>query len=273
DVNRGWPVEAHYTPIRRDTHNLSIMKQPQPMKRMIRSAVNRVTEHFLFDSAYPAAEQVEFETFHRDVFIHCSKRLKYFEIIKRLKVDDELVKLCARVINARVSNLRTRPKGITNKKVEGFYQLLAGDDAGSRVKALTNEDQDYIYPAAGGGVDTNRPYFHPCIISSMKECFFTGSRGTYGQKYQARFSSCITDGPGKNELELPIPMVCIVATSAHASLDDWSQGYKRTKSDFRADAYESIYRGHELFLNTLREERPEFYHKLMSDLYNAVACV
>ena len=59
----------------------------------------------------------------------------------------------------------------------------------------------------------------------------------------------------------------------HASLDDWSQGYKRTKSDFRADAYESIYRGHELFLNTLCEERPEFYHKLMSGLYNAVACV
>lgn len=60
---------------------------------------------------------------------------------------------------------------------------------------------------------------------------------------------------------------------AHASLDDWSQGYKRTKSDFRAEAYEFIYRGHELFLTTLREERPEFYHKLMSDLYNAVACV
>jgi len=51
-------------------------------------------------------------------------------------------------INALVSNLRTRPKGISDKKVEGFYQLLAGDDAGSRVKALTNEDQDYIYPAA-----------------------------------------------------------------------------------------------------------------------------
>ncbi|KAF8804251.1 hypothetical protein BYT27DRAFT_7301508 [Phlegmacium glaucopus] len=259
DVNRGWPVEAHYMPIRWDARNLSIMKQPQPMKRMIHTAVNQVTEHFLFDSAYPAAKQVEFDTFYHDVFIQCLKRLKYFEITKRLKADNELVRLCARVINARVSNLHTCPKGITNKKVEGFYQLLAGDDAGSCVKALTNKDQDYIYPAAIC-VDTNHPYFHPCIISSMKECFFTGSRGTHGQKYQTQFSSCITDGPGKSELELPIPMVCIVATLAHASLDDWSQGYKRTKR-------------HELFLTTLREEHPEFYHKLMSDLYNAVACV
>ena len=69
------------------------------MKRMIRAAVHRITEIFLFDSAYPgAAEQVEFENFHRDLFIQCSKRLKYFEIIKRVKVDNELVKLCARVV-------------------------------------------------------------------------------------------------------------------------------------------------------------------------------
>ena len=89
-------MEAHYTPIRQDAHNLSIMKQPQPMKRMICAAVNQVTEHFLFDSAYPgAAEQVEFETFYCNVFIQCLKHLKYFEIIKRLKVDGELVKLCA----------------------------------------------------------------------------------------------------------------------------------------------------------------------------------
>ena len=96
DVNRGWPVEAHYTPICRDARNLSIMKQPHFMKRMIRAAVNQVTEIFLFDSAYPGtAEQVKFETFHQDLFIQCSKRLKYFDIIKRLKVDNELVKLCA----------------------------------------------------------------------------------------------------------------------------------------------------------------------------------
>lgn len=101
DVNKGWPAEAHYTPICRDARNLSIMKQPQPMKGMIRAAVNQVTELFLFDSAYPgAAEQAEFETFHRNVFIQCAKDLEFFEIIKRLKVDGELVKLCARVVRS-----------------------------------------------------------------------------------------------------------------------------------------------------------------------------
>jgi len=32
-------------------------------------------------------------------------------------------------------------------------------------------------------------------------------------KYEARFSSSICDGPEKDELELPIAMVCIVATT------------------------------------------------------------
>jgi TPP-dependent pyruvate/acetoin dehydrogenase alpha subunit len=37
-------------------------------------------------------------------------------------------------------------KKVTDGKVEGFYQLLAGEEAVKHVKALTNEDQDYIYP-------------------------------------------------------------------------------------------------------------------------------
>jgi hypothetical protein len=49
-------------------------------------------------------------------------------------------------INARISNLRTQSKKVTDGKVEGFYQLIAGEEAIKRVKALTDENQDYIYP-------------------------------------------------------------------------------------------------------------------------------
>ena len=62
-------------------------------------------------------------------------------------------------------------------------------------------------------MNAKRPYFNPCIISSIKEYFFTGSRGSLAQRYDASFSSSIKDGPEKNELELPIPMVCLVATT------------------------------------------------------------
>jgi Domain of unknown function (DUF6532) len=56
---------------------------------------------------------------------------------------------------------------------------------------------------------------HPAIISSIKDCFFTNARcGSLADKYAARFSSSIKDGPRKDEMELPIPMVCLIATTA-----------------------------------------------------------
>lgn len=98
DVNRGWPEEAHYVPVLPNARNLSIREQPLPMRRVIRAAVSHVSGNILFDSAYPVAEKLEFEAFHREVFIQCAKCLKYFEIVKRIRRDDELVRLCARVV-------------------------------------------------------------------------------------------------------------------------------------------------------------------------------
>jgi hypothetical protein len=72
------------------------------MRWMIRAAVTLVTGNTVFDSAYPSAERVEFETYHREVFIKCAKELKYFKIVKRIRKDDELVKLCARVVSIHI---------------------------------------------------------------------------------------------------------------------------------------------------------------------------
>jgi hypothetical protein len=99
DVNGEWPVEAHYVPVLPNARNLSIREQPPPMRRMIRAAVTRVTGDCLFDSAYPVAAKVEFETFYRNIFISCAKHLKYSAIVKRLQRDDELVKLFTRVVS------------------------------------------------------------------------------------------------------------------------------------------------------------------------------
>lgn len=101
-VNNNWPEEAHYTPVAPGARNISIKDQPTQMRRMIRASVNDVTGHFIFESAYPTANQAEFETFHRDIFLRCARRLEYPEIIKRLKDDYELVKLCARVVSTCV---------------------------------------------------------------------------------------------------------------------------------------------------------------------------
>lgn len=74
------------------------------MRRMIRASVTLVTGNSLFDSAYPSVEKAEFDTYYRNVFVKCAKQLKYSEIVKRIRNDEELVKLCARVVSILVSH-------------------------------------------------------------------------------------------------------------------------------------------------------------------------
>ena len=81
----------HYTPVHSNDHNLSIRKQPLPMRRVICAAISHVSGDIVFDSAYPVAEKVEFETFYHAVLSKCSKCLKYFEIIRCIQYDEELV--------------------------------------------------------------------------------------------------------------------------------------------------------------------------------------
>ena len=71
------------------------------MRKMIQASVSLVTGNSLF---YSSAEKAEFETYHCEMLIDCAKELKYFEIVKRIQKDDELVKLCARVVSIYISH-------------------------------------------------------------------------------------------------------------------------------------------------------------------------
>jgi Domain of unknown function (DUF6532) len=112
------------------------------------------------------------------------------------------------------------------------------------------------------------------------------------EKHDALFTSSVAEGPGNDERELPISMVCLIATTVsptslsqisliltlvkpqvHASLDEWSEGFYQKKGDFRSEAYEDVYNGHDMFLQDLKKKKPLYFHRLMADLYQLTACV
>ncbi|GLB45664.1 hypothetical protein LshimejAT787_2500560 [Lyophyllum shimeji] len=166
--------------------------------------------------------------------------------------------------------LRSDAKKMASGKVEGFYSLVPGDECKEIVKDITSMG-GYIFPkTASGSLNKKKPFGHPAALSSLKEYAFTGARGTLADRLANSFSSIIEDGPGADEPEIPAPMLCIIATAIHAALDDWSTGYLR-KTDFIADEYEDVYRGHALFLQQIREAKPAAYHHMMADLYTQVS--
>ena len=98
DVNTNWPTEAHYTPLQPGSRVLSVLSQPEPMKKTLRAAFRRVVGDVLFVSAYPTINTSEVQGYQRTVLKDCAKRLRYKDLAKRMDIDDELVRICASVV-------------------------------------------------------------------------------------------------------------------------------------------------------------------------------
>lgn len=166
DINSNWPADAHYTPPLRGTRVLSVLSQPEPMKQTLRAAFRHVTRDALFRTAYPSINTLDGQDYQKTVLCDCAKRLRFYELVKRFGIDDTLVKLCTSVVrtvhfliweealmltgvvgqlNSRVASIGTCAKEFTDKKVEGFYQLVGGEECRKRVIEYTKHI-NYIYP-------------------------------------------------------------------------------------------------------------------------------
>ncbi|GLB45106.1 hypothetical protein LshimejAT787_2000110 [Lyophyllum shimeji] len=270
NVNARWPLQAHYNPPPPGSRNLSLTSQPAPLHTLIKAAIRQVTGDALFVDMYPSVATID--DYFRQVLIKTANDLEYFALSDRLTTDKPLVDFISRLLGTRLSNVRCGAKKITLPKVETSFNLGGtSDERQEKAKALL-ASHDYMYPRLKDGnlILRTKPFHHPIIVSSMREYFFSATRGSMASKHAARFASSIPSGPQALELEVPLPMVCTIATAVYASINDWSSGFLK-KSEFNADEYEDVYRGHEMFLNNIRTSKPGAYHRLMADLYKDVS--
>ncbi|KAG6905734.1 hypothetical protein DXG01_001084 [Tephrocybe rancida] len=261
-VNAGWEPAAHYVPIQNGARNISITAQPPILKALIKIAICKATSDAMFDTAYPKVEMIP--DYHHQIILDAAKSLDADALLYRLQRDTVLVDHISRLLGAQ----------ITQPKIENAYNLGDDVEVEEHRKIVHNliKNGTYIYCHLGPKktlIARTKPYQEPAIISALKEYFFSGSCRSLASKHASRFTSRIKEGPASLELELPLPMVCMIATGIHASIDDWSTGYQK-KTDFNSEVYEDVYHGHELFLNNIRAGKAGAYHRLMADLYHLV---
>ncbi|KAG5654271.1 hypothetical protein H0H81_005120 [Sphagnurus paluster] len=269
DVNDAWPDEAHYVPPLPGARTIRINSQPPPLSTLIKAAIRQVIGDALFVDAYPSVSTID--NYFLQVLTDIGAHLEFPILVDRISVDRVLFSHIGRILSTRLSNIRCLAKRATLPKVETAYLLTGTSDERKKKIEKLIETGDYIYPRnLAGMLRRTQPFHHPVIVSSVREYYFTGTRMSFANRYMSRFTSSIETGPQALEREVPLPMVCMIATAVHAAISDWNTGYLK-KSEFNADEFEDVYRGHELFLKNIQNERPGAYHRLMADLYKEVS--
>ncbi|KAI0833352.1 hypothetical protein BC628DRAFT_1308004, partial [Trametes gibbosa] len=69
-----------------------------------------------------------------------------------------------------------------------------------------------------------------------------------------------------DENEIPMPMLALVGTALHASLNEWRSGSHKP-SAFSSDSYGDAYNEHILLLQGIQLKNPRAYHVMMHRLY------
>ncbi|KAF8986201.1 hypothetical protein BDQ17DRAFT_1335651 [Cyathus striatus] len=265
NINFGWGQEAHFVQPRPRARMISLLDQPQPFQDALKAAINIQTGDALFKTFFPDVGPT-YRNF-RKLLKGIAKQLNYPVLAERLGKDVSIGQEGGRVLNHHIGNMRGKSKAAVSSTVGAYYGIEALGTVAEQKELVMKilDDGDYVYPrtALGKLIDT-KPYYHPCLISGIQKFFFLGSCGTYAQRYRKRFKSSHSDYP--SELELPLALVSIIATSIHASLEDWSTGVHRS-TDFNYDLLEDIYNGHEEFFSGLHQDYPGKYHVLMHGLY------
>ncbi|KAH9975423.1 hypothetical protein BGW80DRAFT_1250991 [Lactifluus volemus] len=280
DLEEYTAVGVSYVPPERGQRSLSLNHQPPLVRALIKPAIHYMVGETLFRNAYiPLPDQ---EAFIRGLLTRLASSISSQALQDLVHEDERFVWLVTQLLLTRVSNIRGQVKKAVMPKVESLFAIPHdSEECKTYIKEILKTG-DYIYPfreasnhefhffktlttfPQNGAVNRTAPFKHPIILSTLRDFIFSASRGSIAERHPKRFTSSITSAPQCDELEIPGSLV-------HASLQDWSGGFLK-KTEFNAEMFEDVYRGHELFISNIRQTNIRKYHRLLSNLYNEV-CV
>ncbi|KAF8259410.1 hypothetical protein EI94DRAFT_1707127 [Lactarius quietus] len=141
------------------------------------------------------------------------------------------------------------------------------------IKYVRNQLANYTYTFLKAKIDKcpnglvmrSCPYWNDCIITVIRDMFFMGGAKSFTKHFRYLFPTHNGRG-GEMVLEVPIPMVALVATALYAAIYDWQTG-EQVVAEFSANAFLDIYNGHVNTLKHIRERHEGAFHLMMADIY------
>ncbi|KAG1828747.1 hypothetical protein DFJ58DRAFT_876869 [Suillus subalutaceus] len=151
-----------------------------------------------------------------------------------------------------MSSFRTNLKKLAHQIVVLCFGLQKG--CADKVEDLLKSHK-YIFPTdAKGKVLGDQPFCDEATIDTIRLTFFDGE-DSFGAQCHDDFVSVLDEN---DEPELPVAMVCLIATMIYAILKDWSSSNPP-----------SMHKSNHSIPPPTRKK----YHALMAQLYKAVSAI
>ncbi|KAG1764354.1 hypothetical protein EDD22DRAFT_884061 [Suillus occidentalis] len=178
-----------------------------------------------------------------------ARKRKEYVISKRMKHDFDYALALAGIPEGRLSSFCTNLKKLA-------HQIVAAAD---KVEDLLKSHK-YIFPTdAKGKVLGDQPFCDDATIDTIRLSFFDGE-DSFGSQCRDDFVSVLEEN---NKPELPVAMVCLIATMIYAILKDWSSGNPPSNAQvksFNASSHVGVYKAHQATLNRIFEGSMKKYH-------------
>jgi len=152
-----------------------------------------------------------------------------------------------------MSRVRGDAKKLVAGSIQSTYSLPYDKEQCMRRVHELLDGLSYIYPVVSSYVDNlnhfttlrlplqgangkperNKPYLNPLIVNTLRTHFFSSTRSSFAGRHGSRFTSSIDTDAERDNLEVPMPMLCIVATVVCYNLDNWLYNLMSTLVDSR----------------------------------------
>ncbi|KAG1776446.1 hypothetical protein EV702DRAFT_1198145 [Suillus placidus] len=248
DYSFTWPVFTDL--VYSADGSINLKAQDTRIQNLLKTAIFKLKKASLFDNAFPNITQkrkIALEAVHIATGKH-----KEYAIGKRMKHNFDYALAFAR-LEGRMSSFHTNLKKLAHQIVASHFGLKKG--CADEVEELLKSHK-YIFPTdTKGKVLRDQPFCDEAMIDTIRSSLFND---------------------GNDEPELPVAMVCLIATIIHVILKDWSSGNPPSSAQvksFNASSNIGVYRAHHATLSHIFAGSRKKYHALMARLYKAVSAV
>ncbi|KAG2143286.1 hypothetical protein BD769DRAFT_1383257 [Suillus cothurnatus] len=231
--------------------------QDTKTRNVIQGGILEAKAYMTFINGYP--ELIEKTSFSRDALLKSVRDRGATSIEMEIKNND---------VEARVPLFRGELKDDACSQVTAYFRL--GSDSAASAKLLI-DNHSYHYSMQFSDDNTpkpvrHKPYQGDIIVNIMKSHYFNGSKSV-GVVFAHKFTEIAKNKA--NRPEVSIPMVALTSTSVYTALFWKAQG-SPPKFNFTGNQFSEVYIFHVQFLEDLKKNAPQKFHKLMADIFAAI---